>query len=209
MTAATSSSYFWWDRVERIIMDADFIPPMLCISLPELTVEIPAAGVGRKQILVAVWSRLREIDDGHRERAIAYMADVLAAPPPDPAQRPLTTDEVRQLKHSILTIGAHTHSHPNLPRLGPTALMREIADSKAICESLLDRQVTTFAYPFGDYDDRVRAAVAETGLTVACTTAPRPVQLSDDCLALPRIGVGNWTSDQFVRALPRGNDPCG
>jgi peptidoglycan/xylan/chitin deacetylase (PgdA/CDA1 family) len=202
MTAATNTSGFWWDRLERIVMDADFVPPMLYISLLDRTLEVRAESGDRRQVFIAIWSRLRELDVGDRDTAIAYLAGVLAGQPPDPALRPLTTDEVQRLKHGVFSIGAHTHSHPSLPRLGPTELMREIADSKAICESLLNRQITTFAYPFGDYDDRVRAAVAETGLTVACTTAHRSVQPDDDCLALPRMGVSNWTSDQFIRALP-------
>jgi peptidoglycan/xylan/chitin deacetylase (PgdA/CDA1 family) len=200
MTAAANSSGFWWDRLERIIMEADFLPPVLCISLLDRTLEITVEGSDRRQTFVAIWSHLRELDADDRDSAIASLASALAVQPPaDPALRPLTTDEVQRLKHSILSIGAHTHSHPSLPRLGPTELMREIADSKAICESLLDRQVTAFAYPFGDYDDRVRAAVAEAGLTVACATGHRSVQADDDCLALPRIGVGNWPSDQFIR----------
>ncbi len=206
MTAAANSSGFWWDRLERIVMEADFLPPMLSISLPDRALEITVETVDRRQIFIAIWSRLHELDADDRDSAIAYLAGVLAVQPADPALRPLTTDEVQQLKHSTFSLGAHTHSHPSLPRLGPTELMREIADSKAICESLLERQITTFAYPFGDYDDRVRAAVAETGLTVACTIAHRSVQSDDDCLALPRIGVRNWTSDQFIRALPRGDD---
>jgi peptidoglycan/xylan/chitin deacetylase (PgdA/CDA1 family) len=207
MTAAANSSGFWWDRLERIVMEADFLPPMLCISLLDRTLEIRVESADRRQIFVAIWSSLRELHTDDRDSAIAYLAGVLAMQPPaDPALRPITTDELLRLKHGIFSVGVHTHSHPSLPRLGRTELMCEIADSKAICESLLDRQITSFAYPFGDYDDRVRAAVAETGMTVACTTAHRSVQSDDDCLALPRIGVRNWTSDQFIRALPRGDD---
>jgi peptidoglycan/xylan/chitin deacetylase (PgdA/CDA1 family) len=206
MTAAVNSSGFWWDRLERIVMEAEFVPPTLTLSLLGRTLDISAESGDRRQIYIAIWSRLRELDVDNRDRAIAYLADALAAPPPHPALRPLTTDEVQRLKHGIFAVGAHTHSHPSLPRLAPTELMREIADSKAICESLLERQITTFAYPFGDYDDRVRAAVAEIGLTAACTTAHRSVQSDDDCLALPRICVRNWTSDEFIRALPRSDD---
>jgi peptidoglycan/xylan/chitin deacetylase (PgdA/CDA1 family) len=206
MTAAPDGVGFWWDRLERIVMEAEFLPAMFCIPLPDRILEITAEGVDRTQILLAIWTSLREFNPDHRDKAIAYMADLLAVQPADPALRPLTTEEVQQLDHGILSVGAHTHTHPRLPRLGPAELIREIAASKAICEGLLDRKVTAFAYPFGDYDDRVRAAVAETGLTIACTTVPRSVQSDDDCLALPRIAVGNWTSDEFIRALPSRDD---
>jgi peptidoglycan/xylan/chitin deacetylase (PgdA/CDA1 family)/SAM-dependent methyltransferase len=202
MTAAVDSLGFWWDRLERIVMEADFIPAMFCIPLQDRPLEITAEGVDRTQILREIWSRLRLLDTAHRDRAIAYIADMLAVQPEDLALRPLTSDELRNFNDGLLSVGAHTHNHPSLPQLGPIELMREIADSTGICERLLNRRITAFAYPFGDYDDRVRATVAETGLTIACTTVPRSVQSGDDCLALPRVAVFNWTSEEFIRYLP-------
>lgn len=205
MTAAVDSLGFWWDRLERIIMEADFLPAMFFIPLPDRTLEITAESVDRTQILLTIWSRLRGLDPARRDSAIAYMAKMLAVHPEDPALRPLTTREVQELDGSIISVGAHTHNHPSLPYLGSIELKREIADSKTICERLLDRKMTAFSYPFGDHDDRVQAAVAETGLTLACTTERRSVQSREDCLSLPRVGVGNWTSDQFIHCLPRGD----
>jgi peptidoglycan/xylan/chitin deacetylase (PgdA/CDA1 family) len=206
MTGALDSGGFWWDRLEGIVMEAEFLPPMFCIPMRDKTLEILVEGTDRTQVLHAVWSRLREFKPGHRDEAMAYITDLFAVQSADPALRPLTPDEVQQLDDSIFSVGAHTHTHPRLPQLGLAELVREIADSKAICESLLDRQITAFAYPFGDYDDRVRTAVAENRFMLACTTVPRSVKSDDDCLALPRIAVGNWTSDEFARYLSSCGD---
>lgn len=206
MTAAMDSLGFWWDRLERTVMEADFLPTILYIPLPDRTLEIAIEGVDRTHIFLAIWSRLRELDADHRDMAVSYMASVLGVQRADPALRPLTTDEVQQLDHGILSVGAHTHRHLRLPQLGPAELIREIVDSKAICENLLDTRVTAFSYPFGDYDDRVQVAVAEAGLTLACTMVPRSIQSDDHCLALPSIAVGNWTGDQLIRSLPAGDN---
>jgi hypothetical protein len=202
MTAALDTLGFRWNRT-------DFLPAVLGIPMLGRAFEIKADSVDRRELLVAIWNRVRELHADQRDSAIEYLADALAVPPADSALRPVTTDEVQRLEHGILSVGAHTQSRLSLPQLGPTELVREIADSKAICERFLARQSSAFAYPFGDYDERVRAAVAEAGLKLACTTVPRSVQSSDDCLASPRIGVGDWTPEQFVRCLPWGDELWG
>jgi peptidoglycan/xylan/chitin deacetylase (PgdA/CDA1 family) len=206
VTAAAKTPGFWWDRLERIVTQAPSLPGMLSIQLVKRTMEIPVEGVDRTEALLRIWSRVRELDTDDRECAIASMADMLAVEPHDLALRPLTIDEVEQLHGETFSIGVHTHTHPSLPQLGPVELAREIADSQAICEHLLQRKVPAFAYPFGDYDERVRAAVAQAGLTIACTTVDRSVRPDDDCLALPRVAVGNWSGDQLIRRLRRGED---
>lgn len=201
MTSTLDKQGFWWDRLERVIMDADFLPAKLFIPLLDQTFEVPVAE-DRAEVHFAVWNCLRKLDPDHRDKAIAHLADMLDVQPDNPALRPLTTHELQQL-NGIISVGAHTLSHPSLPQLCGAKLIGEIADSKAICESLLNRQITMFAYPFGDYDDKVRAAVAEAGLTLACTTEGRSIQAGDDCLALPRIAVSNCTGEEFIRSLPQ------
>ena len=206
MTGAVDSPGFWWDRLERIVTEADFLPAVFSIPLPDCTFEIMVEGTDRTKILHAIWGRLRELEAEARDMALTYLADVLNAPPAAPALRALTSEEVQQLDGGIFVVGAHTHSHPNLPRLNQAQITHEVDHSKVICESILGRQVTAFSYPFGDHDDRVRTTVADCGFKVACTVAPRPVGCDDDCLLLPRIGVADWTADQFIRSLP-GNAP--
>jgi peptidoglycan/xylan/chitin deacetylase (PgdA/CDA1 family) len=201
MTAAAETSGFWWDRLERIVTTASSIPTTLRIPFPERTMEIALDSIDRHQALVQIWQRIRELTTEGRERAIAHLSETLAVEAVDPALRPLRPDEIAGLDGDIFSIGAHTVTHPSLPRLAAAELAQEIAASKAFCERLLNRRVTAFAYPFGDHDERVQEAVAAAGLTLACTTAFRSVRLEDDCLALPRIGAGNWTGDELLRQL--------
>ena len=201
MTAAAETPGFWWDRLERIVTTAYSLPTTVRIPLPARTVEIALDSIDRHQALVQIWQCIRELTTEGRERAIAHLSETLAVEPVDPALRPLRADEIAGLEGDIFSIGAHTVTHPSLPRLGATELAEEIAGSKSFCEQLLDRRVTAFAYPFGDHDERVREAVAAAGLTLACTTVARSVRSDEDCLSLPRIGVGNWRGDELLRQL--------
>jgi peptidoglycan/xylan/chitin deacetylase (PgdA/CDA1 family) len=201
MTAAAETPGFWWDRLECIIMTASSMPTTLRIPLPARSFEIALDSIDRRRALVQIWQCIRELTSECRERVIAHLAETLAVEPADPALRPLTADEIAALEGDIFSIGVHTVNHPSLPRLGAAELAQEITGSKVFCERLLNRQVTAFAYPFGDQDERVRGAVEEAGLTLACTTTFRSVRPGDDCLALSRIGVGNWTGDELLCQL--------
>jgi len=201
MTAAAETPGFWWDRLECIITTASSMPTTLRIPLPGRTWRLRWDCSDRRQALAQIWQCLRELTSERRESAIAHLAQTLAVDPADPSLRPLTADEIAVLEGDIFSIGAHTVNHPSLPRLAAAELAQEITGSKVFCERLLNRQITAFSYPFGDYDERVREAVEEAGLTLACTTLFRSVRPEDDCFALSRIGVGNWTGDELLHQL--------
>jgi glycosyltransferase involved in cell wall biosynthesis/peptidoglycan/xylan/chitin deacetylase (PgdA/CDA1 family) len=59
-------------------------------------------------------------------------------------------------------IGAHSRTHARLPDLSPAALTAELEGSKRDLEELIGARVSTFAYPFGAVDERVRDAAAST-----------------------------------------------
>jgi len=73
----------------------------------------------------------------------------------------LSWEEVREMESSGMDFGAHTLTHPELPLLSPGEMEREILDSKTIIEDFLSRPVTSFAYPFGRADRRIRETVRE------------------------------------------------
>jgi peptidoglycan/xylan/chitin deacetylase (PgdA/CDA1 family) len=202
MTAAGDTPSFWWDRLERIVTEAQALPAHISIPLAERQVEIDTEGVDRREAHIRIWSRLRVVEPEERERALVLLGDLLGAVPlHDPALRPLTIDDVACLDGGIFSIGGHTHTHPSLPSLGKANLAREIAGSKALCDRRLSRQIAGFAYPFGDFSDDVKEAVADAGFKFACTTAARAVRPDDDALALPRIAVGDWSGDELMRQL--------
>jgi glycosyltransferase involved in cell wall biosynthesis/peptidoglycan/xylan/chitin deacetylase (PgdA/CDA1 family) len=66
-------------------------------------------------------------------------------------------------------VGAHSRTHARLPTLSSRDLAVEVDGSKRDLERLLGASVTTFAYPFGAADERVRdatASVFDTAFTI-------------------------------------------
>jgi len=106
-------------------------------------------------------------------------------------------DELRALSQRGIEIGSHAVSHPHLPRLDDAELDRELLESRTHIEDELGRPCRYLAYPFGDVDERVRAATRRAGY-VAAFALPGPVRPSD-LYELPRVGI--YRGDGLPRLL--------
>jgi peptidoglycan/xylan/chitin deacetylase (PgdA/CDA1 family) len=118
-------------------------------------------------------------------------------------QRPmLSWDEIAALPASVVEIGAHSHTHPQLDTLSLTAADREIRTSKAILEDHLGREISSFAYPHGYHGPQVRRMVQDAGFSSACAVKHAMSSLQDDRFALSRIIVyRDQTIERFTSLL--------
>lgn len=90
---------------------------------------------------------------------------------PDAVPLPLMDEnQLRTLSAAGMEIGSHTLSHARLTQLPPEQIRRELQDSKADLETLLNRPVTSFAYPYGLFNPDIVHLTGETGYQVAFTT---------------------------------------
>jgi len=104
----------------------------------------------------------------------------------------LTRSELRELASAGMTIGAHTLSHPMLSQLPPDIARAEISESRARLESVLEKQVWAFAYPFGDPQSvtpQVLAMAEEAGYRAAFLNFGGGLGTALLPYALPRLHV--------------------
>ncbi len=117
----------------------------------------------------------------------------------------LTVEQIREMQRYGVVFGSHTVTHPWLPDTSDDDLRREVRDSKHVLEDLLGTEVTSFAYPYGGVDQRVRGAVAEAGYKMAFTARPG-VNWWNDRLCLKRGDINENTSFlDFVFNLRTGH----
>jgi peptidoglycan/xylan/chitin deacetylase (PgdA/CDA1 family) len=95
-------------------------------------------------------------------------------------------DELRSHREEGVEIGSHGVSHAHLTRLSDDELMREVAESKAEIEAELGCPCAEFAYPYGEHDSRVRAAVQAAGYERAFALRGGA---KDDPYAMPRLDL--------------------
>jgi peptidoglycan/xylan/chitin deacetylase (PgdA/CDA1 family) len=115
-----------------------------------------------------------------------------------------------------IEFGAHGSTHCDLTPLGAERLRAEVLGSRDAIAELLGRPVTSFAYPYGAYNDHVRELVAsvfdrafglDEGLNNGETDRSRlrrtMVQSTDTVVDLAfRVRLG-WSPLQRARALVR------
>jgi peptidoglycan/xylan/chitin deacetylase (PgdA/CDA1 family) len=78
--------------------------------------------------------------------------------------RVMTADELRDLaRDPRVTIGSHTVSHTHLIEAGPTRAADEFARSKAELETVIERSVDQFSYPFGARNPALDALGRQAG----------------------------------------------
>jgi peptidoglycan/xylan/chitin deacetylase (PgdA/CDA1 family) len=143
--------------------------------------------------------------DDPRPLGIPELADELHAHAEE--LRTMSWDELRQLEPHGISVEAHTVSHPHLPRLSDDELRNELGASKRRIEEELGRPCRFLAYPFGDCDDRVRAAARAAGYEAAFGLPGDPT--GRDRFDVFRVGVWHGESARRVafKARPLVRSP--
>lgn len=118
----------------------------------------------------------------------------------------LTWDQARAMSGTLVTIESHTHTHPNMARLGRKQAKDELTASKEIIEAQIRQPVRSFAYPFGEaHPDQgwLQAVAGGLGYMYACVLGHREVLRHADPFLLPRIPVPNVGLPLLLRDMIR------
>lgn len=119
----------------------------------------------------------------------------------------LTSNQLRELHRSGITIGAHTVSHPILARVDDNRAEQEIADSRDRLFALIGERPTLFAYPNGkpnqDYLGRHVAMAKRCGFVAAVSTSPGAASKGDDMFQLPRFTPWDRSALRWAWRLTR------
>ena len=75
----------------------------------------------------------------------------------------MSWEQLGELVEAGMEIGSHGWYHLYLNRVGPAELQKELVDSKKILEERLNAEVQIVAYPFGEYDEKIKQAVKDAG----------------------------------------------
>lgn len=219
---------FWWDELDRLLLQPGVLPGTLRLHINGRTYAWePGAAANyseheaqryrhwraweaapgpRHGLYRALWELLHPLPPGEQCRVLdTLVAWAKAEPICRPTHRLLVEKEVLALaRDGLIDIGAHTVTHPALRSLSVDAQRKEIQQGKTQLETMLERPVTTFAYPYGkqrDYTAETVALIREAAFTCACTNIAGAVTSATDPFQLPRLFVGDWNGEQFAEQL--------
>jgi peptidoglycan/xylan/chitin deacetylase (PgdA/CDA1 family) len=221
---------FWWDELERLLLQPGVLPDVITLSIRGVAYEWElgesAHYTSAESHRHARWNvSQRDNTPTSRHEMYRSLCELLR-PLSHAERRPLLdqltaaggTDHGARATHRILspqqvkdlatgglvTVGAHTVTHPRLSAFPLDRQRQEIDRSKRHLEHVLDQPVTTFAYPYGsrlDYSGQTVAAVRETGFAAACSNFPAPITRRTDVFQLPRVIIRDSNGDAFARQL--------
>jgi len=119
-----------------------------------------------------------------------------------PIYAPLEWDEILEMTRTPkINIGSHTHNHLILARYDNAVIQNETVLSKKIIESKTGVNARLFCYPngaVGDFNDRTKQIIKESGYSCALTTVSGMNSEFSDLYELKRIGVGNTDLKSFI-----------
>ena len=200
---ADRSARMWWLELEEAIGALDRVEVTVAGTRLEF---FTRTSEEKTAAFAAVYRRLREVGEDELLAACASLCRVARLDPADIVDEAcLDWHGVRTLAaHPLVTIGAHTLTHPRLARLPADEARREMGDSRDRLEAELQRQVAHFAYPLGDPGSasaRDFAAARDLGFASAVTTRPGMLFAAhyDHATALPRLSING--GHQSLRAL--------
>ena len=112
---------------------------------------------------------------------------------------PLTWEMVREMLDSgLVTLGAHTHSHPDLRGLTTDRVEEEIERSNDLIELRTSQVPMHFAYPKGFWD-RDAETVLRRHYSTAVLGAGRPIFSDTDPHRIPRVPIQQSDGHFFFR----------
>jgi peptidoglycan/xylan/chitin deacetylase (PgdA/CDA1 family) len=217
---------FWWDELERIVLQPGRLPERLDVALPDgaCVAELGDSAVftehdatkhrgwqayrteeptPRHALYRRLWSRLQSMAEPARREALMTLRRWAGDDGrPRSAHRTMTRAEIAMLAAGgLIEIGGHTATHAKLNTLPPEEQQNEIARGKRDLEDVIGMPLRGFAYPHGLYSDDTPRLVRECGFQAACTTWTSTVWRGSDPYLLPRVMVQNWDGEEFARRL--------
>jgi peptidoglycan/xylan/chitin deacetylase (PgdA/CDA1 family) len=178
----------WWDSLERLVRDSP------AIMIDGASIALPAerkAAVHDE--LVAQFRALSAYGQRARFEQLQHANPRLATYRPYASC--LDWSAVRALHRSpLVTIGAHTRTHPMLSRCDAATLQDELIAVRGEIAERIGAPVDYLAYPFGQPDEYGPLApdvAARAGYRAAFTTVHGAWSRARDPFTLPRVLIAN------------------
>jgi len=105
--------------------------------------------------------------------------------------------EIREMRDGGIEFGSHTLTHPDLTRLDRTGIEYEIRKSKEIIEDNLGMPVSSFAYPYGKYDEK-SIETARKYYDCACSAELGLLTKESKPYALERVDTYYLRSEKLI-----------
>ena len=103
----------------------------------------------------------------------------------------MTEKQIKKLADDgLFSIASHSLTHPKLLELDDETLKEEIENSKEILEDLTGKKVLAFAYPYGEYNEKIIEKLKNAGYEAAFAVDNGSLCNQPARFSIPRIYMG-------------------
>ncbi len=199
----------WWDELEQLILEGDEVPIILRLRDDEFG---------------CLWNTSTWEYRRNCYKTLHYLMKNCIAPDkremwilqlwnwrqknriPRKMNLTVSQKECRQFAESkLISIGAHTVSHPSLASLDRKQQEREIKFSVELLSKIIGDKVTLFSYPFGnpitDFNEETIEICRQCGILKAASTENALWDSSTDIYRIPRKIVRDWDLTEYDRQI--------
>jgi peptidoglycan/xylan/chitin deacetylase (PgdA/CDA1 family) len=222
-SAIEKGTLYWWDELQKILLEAPALPSTLVLSIRNEKLEFDLSDEAqlteklreeirqwyygqlltnkRLQLYLKLWEEMKPLSHSEQQDVLLKLRQWSSLESIE-GPKIMSLKQLQELRqNSLFTIGAHTLHHPMLAARPEQEQIIEIAESKRILERWLGKSITSFAYPYGNYNSITKSAVEKSGFVNALCTAPKVVTNSSDVFELPRVQVKNWDEKRFAQNI--------
>lgn len=157
----------------------------------------------RRELLDSLLKKIKHLDGGERNRIVAKIKENEAHLLPKNLM--MTSEQVKLMSESGMEIGGHTITHPILTKITSDQVNEEVAQDKKKLETIVGKEITSFAYPNGkkgrDYIDEHAQIVKNIGYRCAVTTDSGVTTVNSDVFQLPRYTPWDKDVNKFIIKL--------
>jgi peptidoglycan/xylan/chitin deacetylase (PgdA/CDA1 family) len=117
--------------------------------------------------------------------------------------RVTSAEQLGSLQSTLMTIGSHSLTHPDLTSLNESDARREIADSRRRLQEILGKEVTLFSFPYGTHNNTLVQYCREAGYERVFTVLPRLAFANEKEFVSGRVEVAptDWPLEFLLKIL--------
>jgi peptidoglycan/xylan/chitin deacetylase (PgdA/CDA1 family) len=217
---------YWWDRLANLILQTPELPKkinltiggedfnfsieeeiMLNEHLDQLHRSWIAPGIPptkRSILYYKLWQLMQPLPPVEIEVLLHQIKNWTGTPGGtiSPDGFLITEEQFRKLAdHHLIDIGIHTANHIALGFHSAKVQENEILENQKQLEQIINRKITTIAYPYGEYNNTTLDVVKRAGLLSGFTVEYNLVSHTSNPFKLGRFHVKNWNGAQFEENL--------